>query len=119
MTKDPEQEYFSNGIAEDILNHLNKISELKVKSRTSTLRYKDTKKSIVEIGEELGVASVLEGSVRRVGDKVRVAVQLIDAKSDTHLWSETYDRELKDILAIQSEIAIEIANAMRARLTDR
>ncbi|HEY5919026.1 MAG TPA: tetratricopeptide repeat protein [Chryseolinea sp.] len=117
MTKDPEQEYFSNGIAEDILNHLNRISELKVKSRTSTLRYKDTKKSIVEIGEELGVASVLEGSVRRVGNKVRVSVQLIDAKSDTHLWSETYDRELKDILAIQSEIAIEIAKAMRARLT--
>ena len=117
MTQDPEQDYFSNGIAEDILIHLNKISELKVKSRSSTLQYKDTKKSIGEIGDELGVASVLQGSVRRVGNKVRVTVQLIDASSDNNLWSENYDRELKDILEIQSEIAIEIANAMRARLT--
>ena len=117
MTHDPEQDYFSNGIAEDILIHLNKISELKVKSRSSTLQYKDTKKSIGEIGDELGVASVLQGSVRRVGNKVRVTVQLIDASSDNNLWSETYDRELKDILEIQSEIAIEIAKAMRARLT--
>jgi TolB-like protein/Tfp pilus assembly protein PilF len=118
MNHDPDQDYFTNGITEDILNHLNKISELKVKSRTSTLQYKETKKSIVEIGSELGVGNILEGSVRRVGDKVRVVVQLIDTETDTHLWSETYDRELKDILSLQSEIAIEIANALRTKLTD-
>ena len=117
MNHDAEQDYFSNGIAEDILNHLTKISDLKVKSRTSTLQYKGTQKSITEIGEELSVANVVEGSVRRVGDKVRIVVQLIDAKTDVHLWSETYDRELKDVLALQSEIAIEIANALEARLT--
>src|SRR5258706_97721 len=117
MNKDPEQDYFSNGIAEDILNHLTKISDLKVKSRTSTLQYKGTQKSITEIGEELSVGNVVEGSVRRVEDKVRIVVQLIDAKTDIHLWSETYDRELKDVLALQSEIAIEIANALNARLT--
>src|SRR5258708_31849479 len=117
MNKDPEQDYFSNGIAEDILNHLTKISDLKVKSRTSTLQYKGTQKSITEIGEELSVGNVVEGSVRKVGDKVRIVVQLIDAKTDIHLWSETYDRELKDVLALQSEIAIEIANALNAKLT--
>ncbi|HMG89064.1 MAG TPA: tetratricopeptide repeat protein [Chryseolinea sp.] len=117
LSEDTGQDYFSNGIAEDILNHLNKISELKVKSRSSTVQYKDTKKSIFEIGKELGVGRILDGSVRRVGNMVRVTVQLIDASSDNHLWSETYDRELKDILAIQSEIAMEIAKAMRARLT--
>lgn len=117
MNKDPEQDYFSNGIAEDILNHLTKISDLKVKSRTSTLQYKGTRKSITEIGDELSVGNVVEGSVRRVGDKVRIVVQLIDARTDIHLWSETYDRELKDVLALQSEIAIEIANALNARLT--
>jgi TolB-like protein/Flp pilus assembly protein TadD len=117
MSKDPDQDYFSNGIAEDILNHLTKVSDLKVKSRTSTLQYKGTQKSITEIGEELNVGNVLEGSVRRVGDKVRIVVQLIDVKTDLHLWSETYDRELKDVLSLQSEIAIEIANALNAQLT--
>ena len=118
MTKDEEQDYFTNGIAEDILNHLTKISDLRIKSRTSTLQYKGTTKSIIEIGDELSVENVVEGSVRRVGDQVRIVVQLIDAEKDVHLWSETYDRELKDVLALQSEIAIEIATALKARLTD-
>lgn len=117
MNNDPEQDYFSNGIAEDILNHLSKISDIKVKSRTSTLQYKGTHKTIPEIGEELNVGNIVEGSVRRVGDNVRIVVQLIDAKTDIHLWSETYDRELKDVLALQSEIAIKIASALEARLT--
>ena len=117
MNNDPEQDYFSNGITEDILNHLVKIADLKVKSRTSTLQYKGTQKTMTEVGEELGVANIVEGSVRRVGDKVRIVVQLIDSETDVHLWSETYDRELKDVLALQSEIAIEIANALEARLT--
>ncbi|MBS1545396.1 MAG: hypothetical protein JST14_17300 [Bacteroidetes bacterium] len=117
MNKDPEQDYFSNGIAEDILNHLVKVSDLKVKSRTSTLQYKGTLKTIPEIGDELGVANIVEGSVRKVGDKVRIVVQLIDARSDDHLWSETYDRDLKDVLSVQSEIAMKIANALEVRLT--
>jgi TolB-like protein/Tfp pilus assembly protein PilF len=117
MNGDPEQDYFSSGIAEDILNHLTKISVLKVKSRTSTLQYKGTQKSNTEIGGELGVANLVGGSVRRVGDKLRIVVQLIDAETDVHLWSETYDRELKDILALQSEIAMNIANALNAQLT--
>lgn len=117
MNNDPEQDYFSNGITEDILNHLVKISDLNVKSRTSTLQYKNTEKTIVQIGEELNVNNVVEGSVRRVGNQIRVVVQLIDAQKDIHLWSETYDRELKDVLALQSEIAIEIARALESRLT--
>jgi TolB-like protein/Flp pilus assembly protein TadD len=119
MNKDSEQDYFANGIAEDILNHLVKVADLKVKSRTSTLQYKGTTKSVTTIGEELGVNNVVEGSVRRVGDKVRIVVQLIDAQTDVHLWSETYDRELKDVLALQSEIAIEIAHTLEARLTSK
>lgn len=118
MSNDPEQDYFSDGIAEDILNHLTKIADLKVKSRTSTLRYKDTQKSTTEIGDELGVGNVVEGTVRRVGDKIRVVVQLIDAKTEFRLWSESYDREVKDVLGLQSEIAIQIANALEAKLTE-
>ncbi|MEJ1239710.1 tetratricopeptide repeat protein [Chryseolinea sp. T2] len=117
MSNDPEQDYFSDGISEDILNHLTKIADLKVKSRTSTLQYKGTQKAITEIGDELAVGNVVEGSVRRVGDKIRVVVQLVDAKTDVRLWSESYDREVKDVLALQSEIAIQIADALEARLT--
>jgi TolB-like protein len=117
MNQDPEQDYFTNGMAEDILNHLAKVSDLKVKSRTSTLQYKGTTKPMNVIGEELSVGNIVEGSVRRVNDKVRIVVQLIDAKTDVHLWSETYDREFKDVLALQSEIAIEISRALEARLT--
>lgn len=117
LSNDPEQVYFSDGITEDILNHLVKISDLKVKSRTSTFKYKDSKKDIFEIGQELGVHSILEGSIRKAGTMVRIVVQLIDATRDENLWSATYDREFKDILKVQSEIAIEIARALKARLT--
>jgi TolB-like protein len=117
MSKDPEQDYFSNGITEDILNHLVKIADLKVKSRTSTLQYKNTPKSMVEIGEELSVKNIVEGSVRRVGNKVRIVVQLIDSETDTHIWSETYDRQIDDVLLLQSEIALEIANALKTQLS--
>lgn len=117
MNKDSTQDYFSNGIAEDILNHLAKIADLRVKSRTSTLQYMGTTKTVSEIGEELNVSNVVEGSVRRVGDRVRIVVQLIDTETDTHLWSETYDRDLDDVLAVQSEIALAIANALETRLT--
>jgi TolB-like protein/Flp pilus assembly protein TadD len=118
MNKDPEQDYFSDGISEDILNHLTKIADLKVKSRTSTLQYKGSQKSIPEMGEELAVGNVVQGSVRRVGDKIRVTVELVDVKTDVRLWSDSYDREVKDVLSLQSEIAIEIANTLEAKLTD-
>lgn len=117
LSNDPDQSYFSDGIAEDILNHLVKISDLRVKSRTSTLKYKDSKKNIFEIGQELGVQSILEGTIRKAGNMVRIAVKLIDATRDENVWSETYDREIKDILSLQSEIAIEISRALKARLT--
>ncbi len=117
MNRDSTQDYFSNGMSEDILNHLVKIADLKVKSRTSTLQYKGTSKTAAQIGEELNVANIVEGSVRRVGDQVRIVVQLIDAQNDVHLWSETYDRDFKDVLSLQSEIAMEIARALEAKLT--
>lgn len=118
MNHDPEQDYFSSGMSEDILNHLVKIADLRVKSRTSTHQYKGTTKTASQIGEELNVANIVEGSVRRVGDQVRIVVQLIDTQNDVHLWSETYDRDFKDVLSLQSEIAIEIARALRAQLSD-
>jgi TolB-like protein/Tfp pilus assembly protein PilF len=117
MNHDPEQDYFSNGIAEDILNHLTKVSDLNVKSRTSTLQYKGTEKTIPQIGKELGVRNIVEGSVRRVGNQVRIVVQLIDAQTDNHLWSETYDMDLENVLEVQSKIAIRIATALNAQLT--
>ncbi len=112
-----EDEYFSDGITEDILTQLSKISDLKVISRTSVMKYKGTQKTILDIGEELGVAAVLEGSVRRDGKRVRIVGQLIDAQSDEHLWAETYDREMKDVFAIQSEVARTIAEELRAKLS--
>jgi TolB-like protein len=118
MNRDSTQDYFSNGMSEDILNHLVKIADLRVKSRTSTLQYKGTTKTAAQIGEELNVANIVEGSVRRVGDQVRIVVQLIDAQNDVHLWSETYDRDFKDVLSLQSEIAMEIAKALQTQLSD-
>ncbi len=117
MSNDKDQEYFSEGITDDILDHLAKISDLKVKSRTSTLRYRGSIKTTAEIGDELGVGALLEGSVRKSGNTVRIVVQLIDTKTDEHLFSQTYDREIKDVLTTQSEIAIEIANALQAKLS--
>jgi TolB-like protein/class 3 adenylate cyclase/Tfp pilus assembly protein PilF len=117
ISQDPEQEYFSDGITEDILNHLSKISGLEVKSRTSTLQYKEKLKSIPDIGRELEVANVLEGSVRKEGNKIRIVAQLIDTKNDIHIWSETYDREMNELFNIQSEIAIEIANVLQTKLS--
>ncbi len=117
LSADPENEYFSDGITEDIIAQLSRIGELKVISRTSVMRYKKTDKSTREIGAELGAASVLEGSVRRAGDRVRVVAQLNDAATDQHLWAETYDRELTDIFAIQSELALRIAAALETELS--
>ena len=117
LSNDPEQEYFSDGIVETILNHLFKVGELKVISSTSTKRYKNTELSLKEIARELGVSSILEGSVQRIGNNVRITTQLIEAKTDIHLWSETYDRDVTDIFSIQTEVAQNVARELKATLT--
>ncbi len=117
LSDDPQQEYFSDGITDDVINHLARISGLEVKSRTTTEQYKNPNKTIPVIGRELGVAYILEGSVRKAGNTVRIVAQLIDVKNDTHVWTETFDREITEIFEIQSEIAIEIAGVLETRLT--
>ena len=117
LSPDPENEYFSLGITEDIITQLSKISDLRVTSRTSAMRYQDSEKSVREIAQELQVGSILEGSVRRVGNQVRITAQLVDAKTDEHLWAETYDREIEDIFAIQRDVAEQIASSLKVELS--
>jgi TolB-like protein/Tfp pilus assembly protein PilF len=117
LSSDPENEYFSDGITEEILNALVKVSDLKVASRTSAFAFKGHQGDVREIAEKLGVATVLEGSVRKAGSRVRITGQLIGAADGYHLWSETYDRELEDIFAIQDDIAQSIVGALKATLT--
>ncbi len=119
LSADAENEFFSDGITEDIISQLAKISDLRVISRTSVMLYKKRTKSVKQIADELNVATILEGSVRRSGDQVRIVAQLIDAKNDEHLWTETYDREMRQIFAIQSEVAHQIGAALEARLSPR
>jgi adenylate cyclase len=119
MSGDKENEYFSDGISEEILNLLVKLPRLRVASRTSSFVFKDKDMSIPQVAGDLGVETVLEGSIRRAGDRVRITAQLIDAGSDSHLWSETYDREMKDVFAIQDDIAQSIANALEMTLTPK
>jgi len=116
MSADPDNEYFSEGVAEEILNVLARVPQLKVTARTSSFSYKGSEATIARIARELGVNHVLEGSVRKAGNRVRVTAQLIEAGTDFHLWSETYDRELDDIFAIQDEIAGAIAQALQVQL---
>jgi serine/threonine-protein kinase len=117
LSGNPENAYFTDGIQEEILMRLAKIADLKVVSRTSTVRYKGSPGSLREIATQLGVANVLEGSVQRTADRVHVNVQLIRAASDAHLWAEAYDRKLTDIFAVESEIAKTIADTLQAKLT--
>ncbi len=112
-----DDEYFSDGVTDDIITHLTKIGDLRVIARTSVMQYKDTRKRIHDIAAELGVATILEGSVRRSGDQVRITGQLIDARTEENLWAETYDRILDDIFVIQSDVAQKIASALEATLT--
>lgn len=114
---DPENEYFADGITEDVIAQLSRIRALKVISRTSVMSFKQREVSVQEIASQLAVATVLEGSVRRAGERVRIVAQLIDAASGQHLWAETYDRELKDVFAIQSDVALRIATALEAELS--
>ncbi len=111
--------YFADGIQDEIMTHLSKIADLKVISRTSTRHYKTAPENLAEIAKQLGVAHILEGSVQKSGDGVRVNVQLIKAANDSHLWAETYDRKLTDIFSVESEIAKGIAESLQAKLTSR
>ena len=119
MSGNKEDEFFSDGITEDIIAQLSNVAELKVISRTSVMPYKNTSKSLRDVGRELNVATVLEGSVRRAGNQVRIVAQLIDAASDQHLWAQTYDKELTQVFAIQSDVAQQIALALKAKLSPR
>jgi TolB-like protein len=116
MSSDPEQEYFSDGISEELLNLLAKIPEMRVISRSSAFSYKGKDIDIPTIAEQLDVAHVLEGSVRKAGNQIRITAQLIEARSDTHLWSETYDRKLENIFAVQDEISVAIVEALKESL---
>ncbi len=118
MSGDPEQEYFADGLAEDIITTLSKLSDMFVISRNSTFAYKGKATDIRKIAEDLGVGSVLEGSVRKSGDRVRITGQLVDAKTGNHLWAERYDRQLADIFDLQDEITREIVTALRVKLTE-
>ncbi|MFN8574674.1 MAG: protein kinase [Gemmatimonadaceae bacterium] len=117
LSPDPENEYFSDGMTEDIIAQLSKVRGLRVLSRTSTLRYKNRPESVRDIGRELGVSHILEGSVRRSGSRLRIVAQLIDACNDEHVWAETFNRELTDVFAIQAEVAEHISAKLDAHLS--
>jgi len=119
LSEDKANAYFAEGIQEEILTRLAKIADLKVISRTSTQHYKSAPENLSEIAKQLGVANILEGSVQKAADQVRVNVQLIQAASDSHLWADTFDRKLTDIFGVESEVAKAIADALQAKLTGR
>ncbi len=117
LSGDPQNAYFSEGVQDEILTRLAKIAELKVISRTSTQRFKSAPEDLRQIAQQLGVANILEGSVQKANDQVRVNVQLINALTDTHLWADTFDRKLTDIFAVETEIAKTVADMLQAKLT--
>jgi TolB-like protein/Tfp pilus assembly protein PilF/class 3 adenylate cyclase len=117
LSRDPDNAYFAGGIQDEILTRLSKIADLKVISRTSTQHYKSAPENLPEIARQLGVAHILEGSVQKSGDAVRVNVQLIKAANDSHLWADTFDRKLTDIFSVETEVAKAVADQLRAKLT--
>ncbi|MFN8009744.1 MAG: hypothetical protein U0V70_22455, partial [Terriglobia bacterium] len=117
LSHDPEQEYFADGMTEELITNLGKISALRVISRTSVMRYKGTRKPLPEIGRELNVDALVEGTVQRSGDHVRITANLLHAPTDRHVWAESYERNLRDVLSIQGEVARSIANEVRIKLT--
>ncbi len=117
LSRDPDNAYFCEGVQDEILTRLAKVADLKVISRTSTQHFKSTPENLPQIAKQLGVAHILEGSVQKANDQVRVNVQLINALTDAHLWADTYDRKLTDIFAVESEIAKTIAETLQARLS--
>jgi adenylate cyclase len=119
ISPDPGDEYFADGLTEELITVLSQVGELRVIARTSVTPYRSTSKGVSQIGEELGVSSILEGSVRKAGNRLRITVQLIDVVSQGHVWAQTYDRELDDIFALQSEIAKQVAEALKVKLLAR
>ena len=117
MSTDPEQEHFADGLAEDLITDLAKVAGLLVTARNSTFVYKGRSVSVPQVGRELAVRYVVEGSVRKLGNRVRITAQLIDAATGTHVWADRYDRDLTDIFALQDEVAREIVRAVKLRLT--
>ena len=117
LSDDRSNAYFAEGIQDEILTRLASIADLKVISRTSTAKYKSRPEDLKTVSQQLGVANVVEGTVQRAADKVRVNVQLIDARADTHLWAKSYDRDIKDVFAVESEVSQEIADALQAKLS--
>ncbi|MBZ5563532.1 MAG: protein kinase [Acidobacteriia bacterium] len=117
LSRDPEQEYFADGMTEELITNLGKISALRVISRTTAMHYKGTKKALPEIAKELNVDAVVEGTVLRSGDRVRVTANLLHAPTDRHLWAETYERDLRDVLALQGDVARDIAGEIKAVVT--
>lgn len=116
MSPDPNDSYFADGITEEMISTVSGISGLSVISRTSVMAYKGSTKKLGEIGKELSVGSILEGSFRKAGNRVRITAQLIDVRNDTHIWAQNFDRELNDVFAVQSEIARQVAEALRVRI---
>src|SRR6184192_1442186 len=119
LSRDPDNAFFVEGVQDEILTRLAKVADLKVISRTSTQRFRSAPDNLPQIAKQLGVMHILEGSVQKAGDSVRVNVQLINAMTDAHLWADTYDRTLTDIFAIESEIAKNVTENLKARLNDR
>src|SRR5205823_8270055 len=117
LSDDKENAYFADGVQDDILTNLSKVGDLKVISRTSVMPYRGKTQNLRDIGKTLGVSNILEGSVRRSGNKVRVNVQLIDATNDHHVWAEDYDGDLSDVFKIQTDLATKIASALQAKLS--
>src|SRR5881398_1490395 len=117
LSDDKENAYFADGVQDDVLTNLSKIGDLRVISRTSVMQYRGRPTNLREIGKALGVSNILEGSVRRSGNRVRVNVQLIDANTDEHIWANDYDRDVTDVFAIQSDLAQKIAEALQAKLS--
>ena len=117
LSRDPEQEYFAEGLTEALINTLVKIGELQVVSRTSVMQYKGVHRPLRDIAQELHVEGIIEGTVLKAGERVRISIQLVDARADTHLWAEHYDRDLRDILALHSEVAQSVAREIQVKLT--
>src|SRR5262249_11878024 len=118
LSRDPDNAFFADGVQDEILTDLARIADLKVISRTSVMQYKaDVRRNLREIARQLGVANILEGSVQRASNRIRVNAQLIDARTDAHIWAQIYDRDLTDVFSIQSEIAKAIAEQLRAKIS--
>jgi TolB-like protein len=117
LSGDPEQDYFAEGMTDTLISGLAKLGALRVISRTSVMQYKGSPKSLADVARELNVDAIVEGSVQRFGERVQVSVQLIHATSDRHLWSQTYNRDLRDILTLQNEVARDVSQAIQIKTT--